>query len=41
MKKTYEAPRLTTHGDIRALTQGEFALSFAEGVFQKKPDPTS
>ncbi|MGE5596741.1 MAG: lasso RiPP family leader peptide-containing protein [Hyphomicrobiales bacterium] len=41
MKKIYSSPRLTEHGDIRTVTQGEWDLSLAEGVFQKKPDPTS
>ncbi|HXU23261.1 MAG TPA: lasso peptide [Tepidiformaceae bacterium] len=41
MKKTYETPRLSTHGDIRAMTQGQTAFEFTEGLFQKKPDPTS
>jgi len=40
MKKTYGTPRLTTRGDIRAMTQGELAVSLAEGIFQKKPDYT-
>ena len=37
MKKMYETPRLSTHGDIRAMTQGELAFSLVEGIFQKKP----
>ena len=41
MKELYEAPRLSTHGDIREITQGQFGFSFVEGFFQKKPDPTS
>lgn len=39
--KQYEAPRLTTHGDIRALTQGTYQVWGPEIIFQKKDDPTS
>lgn len=41
MTRKYEAPSLRRLGDIRELTQGETAFSFAEGFFQKKPDPVS
>ncbi|MCC7363113.1 MAG: lasso RiPP family leader peptide-containing protein [Dehalococcoidia bacterium] len=40
MKKQYQAPRLSEHGDIRSLTLGSFALEFSEGLFEKKPRPT-
>ena len=41
MTRTYVAPSLRRLGDIREMTQGELALSLAEGLFQKKPDPAS
>ena len=41
MTRKYEAPSMRRLGDIRELTQGQLALSLAEGAFQKKPDPVS
>ncbi|MCC6381084.1 MAG: lasso RiPP family leader peptide-containing protein [Dehalococcoidia bacterium] len=39
MKKPYEAPKLSEHGDIRSLTEGEYQLDFSESGIWKKPRP--